>query len=100
MEMTVTLAPATRAIADALTATPARVGLTARALPPLSLGGGAESDPMARLPLSASALFFKRWLDRIRAEEALVADKRELGAREDGDVILDEEYWKNRKGME
>jgi len=40
-------------------------------------------------------LSFRRWLDRVRAEDALVADKRELGDLLEGQVVmLEEGYWR------
>jgi len=48
----------------------------------------ASAVPMLRV---ASYFSFNRWLDRLRAEDALVADKRDFGALpEDRVVMLDE----------
>ena len=53
----------------------------------------ADATPVA--PGIASFLSFNGWLDRVRAEDALVADRRELGALLEGRVVMvTEGSWK------
>jgi len=65
--------------------------LSARAL----VGAAALGEPSSWL----TSLAFKRELDRVRAEDALVADKRELGDFREGRVVMVEQERVGNKGV-